>query len=118
MAPIRLSRPIPRATDCPGYVVDPVTVSYSDGGGPISLGTFTPSSDNWTQVRSIWFDPTDTSGTLTFSVAPYSGDADIGIDAIGLAVPEPMTWIMMIMGVGMIGAGLRYNRRNGVAATA
>jgi hypothetical protein len=34
------------------------------------------------------------------------------------AVPEPFTWLLMIGGVAMIGAGLRFNRRGAVALTA
>jgi hypothetical protein len=35
------------------------------------------------------------------------------------AVPEPLTWAMMLVGVGMIGSGARMARRkNDVAATA
>ena len=28
-----------------------------------------------------------------------------------LAVPEPATWAMLILGAGLVGAGLRFNRR-------
>ena len=34
------------------------------------------------------------------------------------AVPEPATWAMMILGMGMVGAGLRLRRRQTVSAAA
>ncbi len=34
------------------------------------------------------------------------------------AVPEPATWAMMILGMGMVGAGLRLRRRQTASATA
>jgi hypothetical protein len=34
------------------------------------------------------------------------------------AVPEPSTWTLMIAGIGMIGAALRFGRRGGSPATA
>jgi hypothetical protein len=33
------------------------------------------------------------------------------------AVPEPQTWLLMILGVGLCGAALRRTRRAAVAAT-
>ena len=33
------------------------------------------------------------------------------IEFVGTAVPEPAAWAMMLLGVGMIGAGLRLARR-------
>ena len=32
------------------------------------------------------------------------------------AVPEPGTWVMMLGGIGLMGASLRYSRKRGVAA--
>ena len=32
------------------------------------------------------------------------------------AVPEPATWAMLLLGAGLIGAGLRFNRRSAVLA--
>ena len=34
------------------------------------------------------------------------------------AAPEPSTWLLMMMGVGALGMGLRYQRRQGLALTA
>jgi hypothetical protein len=37
------------------------------------------------------------------------------LQAFGAAVPEPATWAMMLLGVGVIGAGLRMQRRTTLA---
>jgi len=51
------------------------------------------------------------SNTLTF-VGLSTGDNTAFIDNVFLAaVPEPATWAMMLLGVGMIGGGLRMARR-------
>jgi hypothetical protein len=34
-----------------------------------------------------------------------------GIDDLNLGVPEPATWAMMLVGLGLIGGGLRMARR-------
>ena len=40
------------------------------------------------------------------------------VENIAVATPEPATWGMMILGFGMVGAGLRSRRRNGTLAVA
>jgi hypothetical protein len=53
------------------------------------------------------------------TVDSYQWNNNIGAFDLTLAVPEPATWAMMLLGVGMIGAGLRTNRRrNGMALAA
>ena len=45
--------------------------------------------------------------------------ANLEIDVAGAAVPEPATWAMTLLGLGMIGAALRMMRRkHGMAMTA
>jgi hypothetical protein len=41
------------------------------------------------------------------STSDYLGQASF----MATAVPEPVTWAMMIAGMGMIGGSLRYRRR-------
>jgi hypothetical protein len=41
-----------------------------------------------------------------------SGASTLRISAVAAAVPEPATWAMMLVGFGMIAAGLRYRRRS------
>ena len=57
---------------------------------------------------------------ITFNAGTYS-IADGAKDGEGTltisAAPEPTTWALMIAGVGMIGAALRFGRRSGSPAT-
>jgi hypothetical protein len=48
-------------------------------------------------------------GNLLGQGGTYSGVLNIG------AVPEPATWAMMILGMGMVGFGLRMRRRTAAA---
>jgi hypothetical protein len=59
------------------------------------------------------------SGTQTLTINGTSGAAGSygGTIAFG-AVPEPATWAMMILGFGMVGAGLRMARRPATAKVA
>lgn len=50
------------------------------------------------------------SGTLTFWVRPTVAQAFSGKLAVPAAVPEPGTWLMLIAGFGMLGAGMRARR--------
>jgi hypothetical protein len=55
--------------------------------------------------------------TLTFAALGTSDSLGGYIDSVSLsAVPEPMTWTMMIVGFGMMGAALR-NRRTSAKVT-
>jgi len=43
---------------------------------------------------------------------PVNGaSGTFGIDDLNLGVPEPATWAMMLVGLGLIGGGLRMARR-------
>ena len=61
-----------------GYDVAPVTVAFDRA----SLGSFTPGSTRWEKVTTASFMASTSKGTITLSVAPGSGDSDIGIDAV------------------------------------
>ena len=52
--------------------------------------------------------------SVTAANGPNPGLADINFTG---SVPEPATWTMMLMGFGMIGAGLRSRRRPAVRVT-
>jgi len=57
--------------------------------------------------------------TFALNETAGGGNAGVFLDNISIsAVPEPFTWLLMIGGVAMIGAGLRFNRRGAVALTA
>lgn len=53
------------------------------------------------------------AGPTVLTFAGASGDAYIGLDNVALTggVPEPAAWTMMLLGVGLIGGGLRLARR-------
>ena len=52
------------------------------------------------------------------AASSFNGGRIIELDAIAgtiaAAVPEPASWAMMIVGFGMIGAGMRYRQRRTV----
>lgn len=62
----------------PNFAANPITVSFN---GTV-LGTFTPTSNGWVHFTTPSFVPTGTTGTLTFTGGPSSGDIDTGIDNI------------------------------------
>ncbi|RYX81298.1 PEP-CTERM sorting domain-containing protein [bacterium] len=61
-----------------------------------------------------------TSNPVAFisSVVFNSTSAAMEIDDVASAAPEPGTWLMMILGFGLVGASLRANRRRGKLAIA
>jgi len=84
-------------------------------------GTGTPSqlSGNWVDYTAKYTGTAADAGQQLYVVlfSGNSGQADF--DDVSVSVPEPATWAMMLLGVGMIGAGLRMARRkNGMALTA
>ena len=59
----------------------------------------------------------DGSFTPTAAYSSGSYDGTVEFTAVS-AAPEPSTWALMIAGVAMIGAMLRYGRRGGLAVRA
>jgi hypothetical protein len=90
----------------PSTGADPFTVSYNS----TLLGTVTPGS-SWatTSFSFVAVDGQD----LIFSATRIDGDHASGLDniTISVAVPEPSTWAMMILGFAGIGF-LAYRRRD------
>lgn len=60
---------------------------------------------------------TGTANAPVFSVGTFqlnslvSGASTLTITQVAAAVPEPETWLMMLLGFGLIGASMRYGRR-------
>jgi hypothetical protein len=112
------------------------TVSWAyggrNGGGPQALDvsfagqTVHNSSDGladdavW-KVFSLNVKPTSSTEILSFASEDTSAQGGLlgyggEVTDVAIAVPEPATWAMMMLGLGCIGAGLRMRRRRDVAA--
>ena len=63
-------------------------------------------------------DPVPTIDPSVQNPGAYSFAFSDGVGNSVGAVPEPAIWAMMLMGVGIIGAALRYRRRPTAAAYA
>lgn len=96
------------------------SLRLSINGGPGTLFTASPYTgnfwDNW-ETKVFSFTATSTSAAIQFdTVGLNAGGFDVGIDKVSLeaasAVPEPATWLMMMFGFGVIGAGLRRRQQS------
>lgn len=59
------------------------------------------------------------SHVLAYTALVSAGDNTAFIDGVSVvAVPEPATWAMMLLGFGMVGVGLRYRRKSTTARVA
>lgn len=96
-------------------VGNPFTLSLASS-APLSTTSFSPTSTAFSPYTSS-FVASSTSDTLTFKGSALPGDATVGLDEISVAVPEPATWAMMIIGFAMIGFGLRGRRKQSVRVT-
>lgn len=64
------------------------------------------------QYYSNSFTATSTSTTLTFVNTVGGQNEGVLLDAVSvMAVPEPETWAMLILGFGLLGAGMRRRNR-------
>lgn len=97
-----------------------------DGGAPTLLKTLTIPLDPagvWHGLSTSFNSGSATSAVLSLINANTSrGGNDFAVDDIFLgtestviAVPEPATWAMMLLGFGAIGAALRTRRRTAIA---
>lgn len=95
----------------PNGASNPFSVSVGGHSNPFdtSSTTFSPFTTS--------FIAQNTTDSLIFTGSANGGDATLGLDAISVAVPEPATWAMMLMGFGMVGAGVRSRRKPTVKLT-
>lgn len=94
----------------PGPSVGAVAEQNGDGSGLHFYGQDDGAYDTFSQ------NVTTTPGsryTLTFDFSNYANTQDglrVTTNAVLAAVPEPVTWAMMVMGFGLAGAGMRRSR--------
>jgi hypothetical protein len=109
------SNPLPGASDDAG-IVD-LVFTWNGGNfnntavhAPIDF-TFTANST----FNSLTADGYAGSGVI--NNGPRQGSTAVNYGTVSVpAVPEPATWAMMILGMGMVGMGLRMRRRGAVTA--
>lgn len=104
-----------------GVYILPSTIGLSIGGGAaesfVNAG-ITTGGINWTKVSKN-FVADSTSTRISFINQTPTGDNFAGLDLVSIsAVPEPSTWAMMILGIGLAGAALRRRRAQTGAALA
>lgn len=82
------------------------------------LGTFSTVNGQAFGLNTINLN-TLAAGTYTLTFAGLATTDDTAfIDKVSLsAVPEPATWAMMLLGFGLVGAGLRSRRKQSVRVT-
>lgn len=94
-------------------------VTIFDGTSTTSLGTYTSAAGGFVARNSASFTLVSGTGyTLAFN-GLATNDSTAFIDDVSLgvtAVPEPVTWALLMIGFGLVGAAAR--RRNGVVVAA
>ena len=110
-------------TTVPGQVDDPtlwnLVYTYIGPDFQVSGGPFAPIDFNGLSAASVFSQlGADTFSAVTVRNNPdgFPGGTgtpifDQGFITVPTGVPEPATWGMMILGFGMVGAGLRLRRR-------
>lgn len=119
-------------TPLPGSVSDPNYQYFNPSGSFQADGSFGPAGQTVKigalagSYDGINFFTLGSSGTLTFTgltslyglVNDTNSGNNTGAFEINVsAVPEPATWAMMLMGFGMVGAGVRSRRKQSVRVT-
>ena len=103
--------------------VDAKNTLFVSGSGPnlVITGSAVATPPNGNQASpnqnrrvTIFANPGQTISSLTFS----ANNVAYEFDNISAVVPEPSTWMLMIMGFGLIASQLRRRYREGVATAA
>ncbi len=93
-----------------GINADSFTVSFNNA----VIGLLTPAPNAFT-MPSLNFMPGATSDLLVFAATIIGSDTDVGIDAVNIsAVPEPVSWAMMVIGIGAVGFALRRREKSNI----
>ena len=135
IASARRARPMPRRQAMPPPRERVLAVTRSRPGAPALVGPLGAAAPDLGLLGSL----SDLPGLPAFSNAPGFDVPDIGFGGItpgpsglpnpggsnpgspppgspGSAVPEPATWLMLVLGVGLIGQALRRQRSTGASA--
>lgn len=106
-----------------GQFQNAAPVSVLASAGTQSMTITDPNTVGTLANGTLWslqtFNFTATSDSTTLSLYNGTTNTDfIGLDNVSISggpavggVPEPASWAMMIVGFGMIGAGMRYRKR-------
>ena len=79
---------------------------------PPNLNFVTPADGNQVaDVTNGLFMVSGTAGETFSGITLTSGSNSFEIDNLAVAVPEPTTWAMMLVGLGALGGALRTRRR-------
>jgi PEP-CTERM motif len=95
------------------YLYDITTSTAVTSNAPFSAITIPKGYGAVTDALTL--PPGSYDETVIGTLAKGTTDINVGAFA-GAAVPEPATWAMMLIGVGMIGGGLRRKSRMAFAA--
>ena len=91
-----------------------VTISGFDNMNDPFTGTFSLAGGGQNFFNLVGINGQSIRNVSIVSTAPVTDVRQIrlgGVAGVAGAVPEPATWAMMILGFGMVGAGLRLRRR-------
>ncbi len=92
------------------------SVSINGGAAPVSFTNATTDTTNMGWINlTTQFTATAATSTITFASTNGTDGFGLALDNVSVeaatsAVPEPATWLMMIAGFGLIGAGMRRKR--------
>ena len=97
-----------------GANVSPLIISVGSGGTPtqIAASGALGSTGTWTQFTGSFVATSTSTNLAIFTDVNAASGNDFGLDEISVtaAVPEPATWMMMMLGMGAVGFSLRRKK--------